>query len=192
LTVSAAFDQLNVGESIAVMGACLSVVECHPDRFCAFVSAETLARSNLEAMRAGARVNLERALRVGDPLDGHLVTGHVDAAVKVKDKVKIGEAHRFVFALPDETSKKGQIAEKGSVAIDGVSLTVNTVHEDSFEVMVIPLTSSNTTLGTTGPGDTVNLETDILAKYVSRQLHLKQGKTGGVDMDLLARSGFIR
>jgi riboflavin synthase len=192
LTVTSSFEKVQAGESIAVMGVCLSVVERFAGRFSAFASAETLQRSNLGGLRAGSKVNLERALRVGDPIGGHLVTGHVDAKVEVRKRTRIGEAERLEIALPHETNQKSEIAEKGSVAIDGVSLTVNAVHADCFEVMLIPLTLRNTTLGSAGPGDIVNLETDILAKYVSRRFELKDGEKKGVDLDLLIRTGFVR
>lgn len=189
--VSTSFDRLQIGESIAVSGACLSVIDFSTNWFSAFASQETLAKTGMTRMQSGTRVNLERAARIGDPIGGHLVTGHVDARVSVQGISRIGQAHRFTIALP-EPPLRHQIASKGSVAIDGVSLTVNDVRSTGFDVMVIPITLADTTLGNLKPGDTVNIETDVLAKYVARQLEAGGGNRGGIDEDLLLRSGFMR
>jgi riboflavin synthase len=193
LTVSTAIDRIALGESIAVDGACLTVCEVGRGSFTAFASAETLARTSLRALTPGARVNLERALRVGDPMGGHLVTGHVDARVALVGRSPVGAAERFEIALPPDEPLRRQIAPKGSVALAGVSLTVNAVHEDRFELMLIPLTLQSTTLAAARPGASLNLETDVLAKYVARQLDPTAAVADrGVTLDLLVRSGFVR
>ncbi|MCP4680656.1 MAG: riboflavin synthase [Deltaproteobacteria bacterium] len=191
LLVSAAFEGMELGESIAVMGACLTVTVAEPGRFTAFASQETLAKTGLKELGSGAPVNVERALKVGDPIGGHIVTGHVDARVRLLERVRYGEAERFSIALP-ESPLLEQVAAKGSVAIDGVSLTVNDVRKESFDIMIIPLTLGSTTLDRLRPGDAMNIETDVLAKYVARQLGRGGEGGGGVDMDLLMRSGFVR
>jgi riboflavin synthase len=190
LTVAAPFEGLELGESVAVMGACLTVTHVGEGEFSAFASAETLVRTGLGDMPAGSEVNLERALRLADRLGGHLVSGHVDARVALRSRRRVAEAERLTVELPREPLAS-QIAPKGSVALDGVSLTVNEVDATSFEVMVIPLTLEQTTLGRASPGDRLNLETDVLAKYVARQLR-GEGAGGDVSLDLLERAGFVR
>ncbi len=136
--------EVAIGDSIAVNGACLTVVACGDDLFSADVSPETLQRSTLDSLSAGAPVNLERALRLSDRLGGHLVTGHIDAVATVRERVREGNAVRFIFAI--EAAIARLLVEKGSVAIDGISLTVNTVSEETFSVAVIPHTLQMTTL----------------------------------------------
>ncbi len=156
-----------IGASIACAGVCLTVVETGDDWFAVDVSPETLARTTLGDWRAGRRINLERALRVGDELGGHLVLGHVDGIAHVVEREPAGaETWRFAFAAPAPLARF--IAEKGSVALDGVSLTVNRVSGERFEVMLIPHTLAVTTLGALEAGDAVNLEVDVLARYVAR------------------------
>jgi riboflavin synthase len=191
LEVATGLADLVLGESIAVMGACLTVTGRGPGSFTAFASEETLRKTGLKKIRSGAAVNVERALKVGDPLGGHLVSGHVDARVKVLARTRIDQAERFAIALPPAPVDR-QIAPKGSVTVDGVSLTVNDVHSDHFEVMVIPLTLTQTTLDGTKPGATVNVETDVLAKYVARQLENTTAGTGPIDEAFLAKTGFMR
>jgi len=190
LTVSTALRDFKTGESIAVDGACLTVADFGAAEFTAFASRETLSKTGLRDIAQGKRVNLERASRLGDPMGGHLVTGHVDAQVALLSKGRDGEAELWTLALPDGEALARQIARKGSVALDGVSLTVNAVGTGSFEVTLIPHTLGSTTLGALAAGARLNLETDVLAKYVARQLGREGG--GGVDMELLARSGFVR
>ncbi|RMG92906.1 MAG: riboflavin synthase [Candidatus Dadabacteria bacterium] len=178
-----------LGESVAVDGVCLTVTEIAPGRFSADASPETLGRSTLSALRPGRRVNLERALRLTDRLGGHLVLGHVDATGRVLG-IRTEGAFRVVrFEAPPEVAR--YLVEKGSVAVDGVSLTVYEVSAGQFSVAVIPHTWDATALADRAPGDPVNLEADILAKYVERLLG---GRTadGGVTWDLLARSGFLK
>ncbi len=191
-TIATTLDVQQLGESISVMGACLSVTEHTTGLFTAFASAETLDKTNLTQLGNGAKVNLERALQVGDPLGGHLVAGHVDALVPVLERRSVGGAEQFTIGMPDEGELQRQIAPKGSVALNGVSLTVNNVHADRFELMVIPITLQETTLGVSRPGDKINLETDLLAKYVGRHLRAEPGNQDGVDLALLVKSGFAR
>ena len=155
-----------LGASIACAGPCLTVVETGPDWFAVDVSGETMARTAIGAWQAGSRVNLERALRIGDELGGHLVTGHIDGVGQLEARCGDGESVRMGFAAPRELMKF--IAGKGSISIDGVSLTVNEVGPSSFGVNIIPHTLKATTLGELTPGTAVNLEIDLLARYVAR------------------------
>lgn len=156
------------GESIAVNGACLTVATPVDGGFVADVSAETLRRTTLGSLVAGMKVNLERALRMGDRLGGHLVLGHVDARARILEQRQEGVFKVLRLELPVPLAQ--EVAEKGSVAVDGVSLTVATLEPGWFQVAVIPTTLSSTTLGERRAGDLVNLETDVLAKYVRRAL----------------------
>jgi riboflavin synthase len=162
--------QLTLGESVSVNGACLTVVA--PDaQTCTFrLSPETLERTNLGALRLGDRVNLERSLRLGDRLGGHLVQGHVDGVGHVAERRTEGEWVTIWFTCPPELA--AQMVSKGSVTVDGVSLTVVEVGPDRFSVALIPHTLAITTLGFKQPGDAVNLETDIIGKYVGSYLKL--------------------
>ncbi len=194
LTIESDFRSFQLGESIAINGTCLSVTDFTDSTFTVFASVETLQVTGMARMQTGAPVNLEKALTLSTPLGGHLVTGHVDTRVRVLEKIIQTAASRFRFSLPDSAELQSQIAPKGSVTIDGVSLTVNTVRDDDFEVMVIPVTLSHTTLGNLQPGMSVNLETDILAKYISRKLSRDSGSVGatGVSMEMLIQNGFMR
>lgn len=183
--------ELTIGESIAVNGACLTVTDFGGGAFSADVSAETLERSTLGALAAGAVVNLERALRLSDRLGGHLVTGHVDTVATVASRHREGNAERFTFRLAPAYLR--YLVEKGSVAIDGISLTVNAVGADVFTVAVIPHTLAVTTLKGCRPGDRVNIETDLIGKYLERLLR-PAGEGGGpppVDLQFLAKHGFL-
>ncbi|MFQ5766045.1 MAG: riboflavin synthase [Rhodospirillales bacterium] len=159
---------LDVGASVCCSGACLTVIDKGDDRFAVTVSAETLARTTLGDWSEGTAVNLERALALGDELGGHLVAGHVDGIAVLVDERAEGSSRRLVFEAPEDLSP--MIAAKGSVALDGVSLTVNEVDGGRFGVNAIPHTLKSTTLGGLRPGDRVNLEIDILARYVARLL----------------------
>jgi riboflavin synthase len=161
-----AHEPLVLGESISVDGCCLSVVELAPGEFAVDATAETLARTTLGTLPVGKRVNLERAVRAGDRLGGHLVTGHVDAVGKLLERREVGEAVAMRFSLPAELARF--VAEKGSIAVGGVSLTVNGANDAAFDVMIIPITLRATTLGELAPGDPVNLEVDLVARYVAR------------------------
>lgn len=161
-------DTIAIGASICCSGACLTVVEKGRGWFAALASAETLSRTTMGSWREGTRVNLERALKAGDELGGHLVTGHVDGIATVKDLRPEGDSLRLSFAVPAELARF--VAAKGSVALDGVSLTVNEVEGPVFGVNIIPHTRSATTLGNLRAGDAVNLEIDPIARYVARLL----------------------
>jgi len=161
-------DGLAIGESVAVNGVCLTVV-ARAAETCRFQAGpETLARTNLGELSPGDRVNLERALRLGDRLGGHLVQGHVDGVGRIVDRQREGDWEKVWFACPPELAR--QMVSKGSVAVDGVSLTLVDVADDRFSVALIPHTLSHTTLGFKPVGATVNLETDLLAKYVAKQV----------------------
>ena len=161
--------ELAVGDSVAVNGACLTVV-AGDDQTCKFqLGPETLLRTNLGELRSGDRVNLERALRLSDRLGGHLVQGHIDGVGQVAERIPSGEWVTVWFTCPAELA--AQMVPKGSVAVDGVSLTLVDVAADRFSVALIPHTLANTTLGFKGPGSAVNLETDIVGKYVWKYLH---------------------
>ena len=193
LTVSAGFppDEIRIGDSIAVNGACLTVVEKNGGSFTFDASPETISRTAFRQLRNGSPVNLERALRFSDRLDGHLVAGHVDCVGVIVERRETSGNIVLSFRIPCEFMR--YLAEKGSVAIDGVSLTVNAVGEDTFSVNIIPLTSSRTTLTTKKAGDEVNIETDMLCKYVERLLGLRNEKTEikGLSLELLAKKGFL-
>jgi riboflavin synthase len=160
-----------MGESIAVNGACLTVMDYGPAGFTFQVGPETLAKTTLGELVPGAVVNLERAMKLGDRVGGHLVQGHVDGVAQVLERVPSGEWEMVWFSCPPE--RLGEIVPKGSITVDGVSLTVVAVRADGFQVMLIPHTLVNTTLGNRPVGTRVNLETDILAKYVARQLEMR-------------------
>lgn len=157
---------LELGESVAVDGACLTVVARDGDAFDFEVGPETLAKTTLGRLTEGDRVNLERALRVGDALGGHFVTGHVDAVGTILEEVVTGDWLTVWFGMPPEFD--ALLVGKGSVAVDGVSLTIVDTRPDRFSVMLIPHTRANTTLGLKKPGAVVNLEFDLIAKHVQK------------------------
>ena len=157
-----------LGASVAVNGCCLTVVQRDDTRLSFDVGPETLLRTNLGRLAAGSPVNLERSLRIGDELGGHFVSGHVDALGTLVRRIDDREWSTCWFRVPAELTR--QMVAKGSVAVDGVSLTLVDVEPDRFSVMLIPHTLAVTTLGSRREGDTVNIETDLLAKYVQRQL----------------------
>lgn len=158
--------QIAIGASIACSGCCLTVIERGPDWFAADASAETLSRTTLGGWKPGARVNLERALRLGDELGGHLLSGHVDGLGEVISARAENASTRWRLRVPRTLARF--IAEKGSVAVDGVSLTVNDTEDDTFGVNIIPHTASVTTFATLAVGERVNIEIDVLARYVAR------------------------
>jgi len=168
-------DELNDGDSIAVNGVCLTATELAPGEFAAQLMAETLARSSLASLAAGARVNLELPLRPSDRLGGHFVQGHVDTTAVVREIRRDGEWQFFTFAI--DASWTELLVPKGSIAVDGVSLTLVEVWSDAFSVMLIPHTLAVTTLGSVRPGDRVNIEVDILAKHV-RKLLVREPRAG--------------
>ena len=161
-------EDATIGASIAVNGCCLTVVRRENDVLTFEAGSETLSRTNLGQLRSGSRVNLERSLRVGDRLGGHYVSGHIDGLGELVRRTEEGPWAFLWFRVPGDLAR--QMASKGSVAVDGVSLTLVEVTNDQFSVALIPHTLTVTTLGTRKPGDAVNIETDLLAKYVQRQL----------------------
>jgi riboflavin synthase len=166
-------EPLALGESISIDGACLSVVQALPDGFLVDATAETLARTTLGALPLGSRVNLERSVRAGDRLGGHLVTGHVDGVGTLSTRREVGDALALTFMLPAPLAR--YVAEKGSIAVNGVSMTVNAAGPDTFDVMVIPITRAQTNLGDLAPGARVNLEVDLVARYVARLMAVDRG-----------------
>jgi riboflavin synthase len=168
IVVQAGFERLELGESIAVNGVCLTVAQILPDGFVADVSVETHERTTLGRLALGASLNLERALAVGERMGGHFVSGHVDGPGRVVDVTHAGEARRVRLRTPAELTHL--IAEKGSICVDGVSLTVNRVRGLELELMLIPHTLAITTLSELRPGQELNLEVDLLARYVERCL----------------------
>ena len=181
-----------LGDSIAVNGVCLTAVELGERYFCADVSNETLSRTTLKSANTGAAVNLELALTPSSRLGGHIVSGHVDGIASVVEQQADGRSVRFKFRAPDNLAK--YIAEKGSICIDGVSLTVNSVDGSFFSVNIVPHTLQETTLGGVKPGAEVNIEVDLLARYMER---LMKGDAAaqcqsGITEALLMNSGFIK
>lgn len=174
-----AFDTatIEIGASIACSGPCLTATETGPDWFSAEASAETLSRTTMGAWRVGDPVNLERSLTMGQELGGHIVTGHIDAVVSILDRWEEGGSARYVFELPPALARF--VAEKGSVALDGVSLTVNGVGPDRFDVNIIRHTQEVTAFGARRAGDKVNMEVDVLARYVDRQMAVPMPATAG-------------
>jgi riboflavin synthase len=188
-----ALNDVRVGDSIAVDGVCLTVIRLGSGAFTAEVSPETLGRTTLARARAGRAVNLEKSLRVSDFLGGHLVSGHVDGTGEVAGIVVEGNSWRYRFRAPEEIAR--YLIEKGSVAVDGISLTVAELAEPEFAVAVIPHTAQTTTLGIRKAGDPVNLEIDPLAKYVEkflRQAERPAGKGSRLDAAFLAEHGFLK
>ena len=162
---------VDMGASIACSGACLTVVDKGEGWFAVDASAETMARTTFGGWTAGTAINLERAMKVGDELGGHIVSGHVDGLGTIAARHNEGDSVRFTFDVPVALARF--IAEKGSVALNGVSLTVNEVTETSFGVNLIPHTLENTTFGKAAPGDRINVEIDMLARYVARLTEMR-------------------
>ncbi len=191
-----ALDEVKIGDSIAVNGACLTVITVQGKRFSADLSPETLSKSVFGASRIGERVNLERAMRLDSRLDGHLVSGHIDGVGQISRKRKMSNA--VVISISVARALSRYMITKGSVAVDGVSLTINARRSDGFDVSIIPHTAQITTLTHKKVGDRVNIETDLIGKYVERFVSRDSNYQGretesstGVDRELLARSGFL-
>ena len=187
-------EDVRVGDSIAVNGVCLTAVSFTGREFAADVMAETLAKTNLGLLKPGDLVNLERALRLGDRLGGHLVTGHIDGVGRIKRRREQDIAVLLEIEAPPEVMR--YVVKKGSVAVDGVSLTVADVGRQGFLVSLIPHTAGQTTLGAKRPGETVNLEADIIGKYVERLLSFShrgsEAPLGeGISLEFLGEHGFL-
>jgi riboflavin synthase len=190
---------VRIGDSIAVSGACLTVTALGERGFAADVSAETLSRTTLNRAQAGERVNLEKALRLGDRLGGHLVLGHVDGVGTIRQKKAGPRSIVMVFEVDPGLSR--YIASKGSIAVDGISLTVNSCEKNRFHVTLIPHTAAETTLGWKRESDRVNIETDMIARYLEKLIsgaRESETPTGniasstGIGVDMLARHGFLK
>jgi riboflavin synthase len=183
---------VTLGDSIAVNGVCLTAIEKSASGFAADVSGETLSRTTFGRLKAGSRVNLERALTPTTRLGGHLVSGHVDGVGKVLSRHGDARSVRFRIEAPAALAK--YIAEKGSICVDGVSLTVNAVDGAAFELNIVPHTLAETTMEEFQPGRAVNLEVDLLARYLERLLLGEQAAQpgAGISMEFLARHGFVK
>jgi riboflavin synthase len=191
IAIATEIGPLTLGESVSVNGACLTVAAMSKAGFEADVSAETVVRTNLGGLAVGSEVNLERALALGDRLGGHLVSGHVDAVVSVVRTANEGETKRASIELPKELAP--YVAEKGSVVLDGVSLTVNRVDRTSFDILLIPHTLTRTNLREMVVGTKLNLEVDLLARYVVRYFEALRGEGGESGLEeKLRRAGFTR
>ena len=192
LSIEAGFEVngLQEGESVSVNGVCLTVVSWNERVFTADVSQETLDRTTISRLRLGDAVNLERALRLGDRLGGHLVNGHVDGKARVVLRKKRGDSIVFGFEVAPELAH--YLIEKGSVAVDGVSLTINRCDEKSFEINLVPHSARVTNMGNLKVGDQVNIEVDVIGKYVEKFIRNMQKRTSdAVNADFLAKHGFI-
>ncbi len=199
LVLRAPFDlaETKLGDSMAVNGACLTVVEIKGDSFAVDVSPETLRRTTLGQLKVGEKVNLERALRWGDRLGGHLVSGHVDGVGEVVERKDQGDFIFFKIRIPKSLIR--YVIEKGSIAIDGISLTINGLSETEIFLAIIPHTAAVTTIGLRRPGDRVNIEVDLIGKYVERLLGAylpAQGQNAslgeeGVTLEFLREKGFL-
>lgn len=178
-----------IGDSISVNGVCLTVVKLHGNLFTVDVMAETLNKTNLKQCIRGSRVNLERALQLSTRLGGHLVSGHVDGVGTIQRITPVGIAR--VFELKTSSSLLKYVLPKGSIAIDGISLTVVDIMAQGFSVSLIPHTRQETTLGFKGVGDTVNLETDLIGKYVARFLEKTEEPKKDLSISFLSEHGFL-
>lgn len=180
-------EDVKLGDSIAINGVCQTVVKLDKTSFTVQVSSETLSVTNLAKLKAGDKVNLERALTLSARLGGHLVSGHVDGLAKVKNIQKLSEFYNLKFEVDKSLTK--YIVKKGSVTINGISLTVANIVQNEFEIAIIPHTFDNTTLKWLKIGDFVNIEVDILAKYVEK--FLSTGNNSSIDMNFLKENGFF-
>jgi riboflavin synthase len=196
LTVDADFDLSGskVGDSISVSGACLTAVRIAGRRFDADVSPETVAKTAFGAARVGERVNLERAMRLSDRIDGHLVSGHIDGTGVIESREAVGNVLTVAIGVPEELARF--MIVKGSVAVDGISLTINSLGPGRFSVCIIPHTAGLTTVGFKPKGERVNIEADMIGKYVERFLSARQSPAGApssaVTVEMLARAGFMK
>ena len=179
-------DDVKIGDSISVSGACLTVTSLGKKSFTFDVSAESLSKTTLGALKTGDLVNLEKALRMSDFLGGHLVLGHVDCVGRIVEKT--ARAGSIILAITLEKALAKYVVAKGSIAVDGISLTVNSCESGRFYVNIIPHTAEKTTLVDKMAGDSVNIETDILGKYVEKLLHPDKG----VNLDFLREHGYLK
>jgi riboflavin synthase len=196
LTIAAGFDLsgTKVGDSISVSGACLTAVTIAGRQFEVDVSPETVARTTLGSVRVGERVNLERALRLSDRIDGHLVSGHTDGTGAIDSREAAGNAIIVTVSAAEALTR--YMIVKGSVAVDGISLTINHLEAARFSVSIIPHTAGRSTIGFKQKGEAVNIEVDMIGKYVEKFLSAQSGRPAappsGVSMELLAKKGYIK
>ena len=189
------FEDMHIGDSIAVNGVCLTVTTKTSNTFTVDVMAETLRRSSLGSLTNGSKVNMERAMAANGRFGGHIVSGHIDGTGVIESFVKEDNAVWVTINTPSKILK--YIIEKGSITIDGISLTVAYVDSDCFKVSLIPHTAANTTLLSKKPGDVVNLENDVVGKYIDKLLHFEDDsevrgeRKSGISMDFLAQNGFM-
>ena len=198
LAVAAEFDldQTKIGDSLCVSGACLTAVKIDGRHFEVDISPETLQMTTFSQAKVGQRVNIERALRLSDRIDGHLVSGHIDGVGKIRQRETLGNAIIVTIEIPESLAR--YMISKGSVAVDGISLTINTCDAGSFSVSIIPHTAKLTTIGYKNKGDSVNIETDMLGKYVERFMSARPGRDSAetkkgtvIDKAYLLKTGFI-
>jgi riboflavin synthase len=195
LSVTADFilDESEIGDSISVNGSCLTAVLIEDRRFEVDLSPETVSNTTFGSIKIGDRVNLERAMRLSDRLDGHLVTGHIDGIGDIRHKKNVANAILVTLGIPESLAR--YTIRKGSIAVDGISLTINACEAKTIEVTIIPHTAKHTTIGFKKIGDAVNLETDMIGKYVERFIMAGSRNDGpertGIDMKLLAEKGYL-
>ena len=184
------FENIEIGESIAVNGACLTVERNDGEIFSVYASEETLKRTNLRNITTGTKVNLERAIRPIDRLGGHLVSGHVDCLSVVKEIKEVGESTKYTLNFPEKFSK--YVVEKGSIALDGISLTINQCGSNFIEINIIPETKNKTTISQWKVGTKVNTEFDIVGKYIEKMVSpwKKNSEKKGLTIDFLREHGF--
>jgi riboflavin synthase len=182
-------DQIGIGDSIAVNGVCLTAVQIAGNTFTADVSNETISCTTFDEIGVGVPVNLELSLTPSTRMGGHIVSGHVDGVGEVLGKSEDGRSVRFRISLPRELAR--YVAGKGSIAVDGISLTVNQADADFFEVNIVPHTLAETTLGTAEVGQRVNLEVDLLARYLERLLSERDRDSDQIDLETLEKAGFF-
>ena len=187
VSYTSVLDDLKLGDSVAVDGVCLTITDLNSQSFSMEASAETIRRTTLGNKKLHEKVNLERALRMNDRLGGHLVTGHIDDVGTIAAMVAEGDSQKITISVSAKTAY--YLVEKGSVAVDGISLTVNEVGDDRFSVNIIPYTASQTTLTTKRSGDKVNIETDIIGKYLERLVNKKPQEK--LNKDFLTEHGFL-
>ncbi|MBU1196771.1 MAG: riboflavin synthase [Proteobacteria bacterium] len=198
LSIACSLDlsETRVGDSIAVNGACLTAVRLNKNEFSVDMAPETVERTTFKHLTTGSRVNIERALKLSDRIDGHLVSGHIDGTGVISSIVK--KSNAVIIAIQVSETLADDLIEKGSVAIDGISLTINRCSKNDFEISIIPHTAQMTTIGLKKAGDEVNLETDMIGKYVKKILRGSSSKNDAsshkktdISMELLARNGFL-
>ncbi|MBQ4889921.1 MULTISPECIES: riboflavin synthase [Shewanella] len=183
---------VKLGDSIATNGVCLTVVQCLPDGYVADISAETVALTGFADYKVGQKVNLEKAVMPTTRLGGHMVSGHVDGIARVEQRNVRGKAIEFWLLAPEDLSR--YIAHKGSITIDGVSLTVNEIDGHRFRLTIVPHTAEETTLLALQAGSKVNIEVDLIARYLERLMNAEKAtkSEGGITMEMLANAGFMR